>query len=238
MTFLTYSKKYLSEFLDLIYPQSCAACEVPLLETETHICMFCQHNLFINPNKDRDHSPLLRFAEQPIDQLVGLMRYSKKGLSQELINKVKYYNDIHLGFYLGQELGKQIADTTGIQKIDYLIPVPLHEKKLKKRGYNQAEEIAKGIADFLTCPIKNDVLKKVVNNKTQTKKGRISRWKNTETAYQLQPKAAEILKGKNILLIDDVLTSGATLTSCVKQINLAEVNKKYVAVLAIAENTQ
>ena len=238
MSFLSVTQEYFSAFLDFIYPQFCSGCEVPLIESETHICMFCQHNLFITEKKHtKNDTVLLRFAEQPVSRVISLMRYSKKGSVKEIINKIKYFRDIPLGYYLGQELGRKIIKTNIPYQIDYIIPVPLHPKKLRKRGYNQAEIIAQGVSSVLHSPICTDTLLKKINNNTQTKKGRISRWKNTEVAYQLQNKNAKKLKGKNILLIDDVLTSGATLTSCIKELSLAEVGMKMVGVLATAENT-
>jgi ComF family protein len=232
MTFFSRSKEYVTSLLDFIYPESCYACEEPLLENESHICVFCKHNLYIGQQLNNE-TVLLRFAEQPVHQVFGLMRYLKKGLSQELINKVKYFGEISLGFHLGQELGKQIK-ANKIERIDFIIPVPLHKKKLKVRGYNQAEVIARGVADILDCPIVQ-ALNKVINNSTQTKKGRISRWRNADMVYELRNEFTESLKGKNILIIDDVLTSGATLTTCIKQIEQAGVAKKYIGVLAIAE---
>ncbi len=231
MSFFTYLIKPFSAFLDLIYPELCQACHLPLLENETSLCLFCEHNLYIAYQKE--DTVLLRFAEQPIDAIIGLMDYQKKGYSQELINKVKYKEEIALGVYLGKKLGVKIIESNSMKDIDFIIPVPLHYKKHKKRGFNQANIIAKGIAVIIDKPILTNVLTKVTHNKTQTKKGRMARWENTDYAYKLKD-IGDQLKGKNILLVDDVLTSGATLTSCTKELTKAKINKKYIAVLAIA----
>ena len=120
-----------------------------------------------------------------------------------------------------------------VESIDFIVPVPLHPSKLKSRGFNQAEVIANGVGDIIKRPVLPDLLIKRTNNSTQTKRGRLSRWKNTDMAYALEVNE-NFLQGKTILLVDDVLTSGATLTSCSKQFQLTGVAKKYVAVLAIA----
>ena len=234
MSFYSESKDYVKSFVELIYPLSCQACEVPLLENESHICVFCQHDLFItNQNLKKENLLLSHFSEQPVEEKAALMRYQKQGYSQELINKIKYQAEKSLGFFLGQQLGHIVKTTTKIKDIDCIIPVPLHKNKLKSRGFNQADLIAQGISDVIGKPLLNNVLIKSTDNSSQTKKKRLNRWKNTETAYKLNVEQLNI-KGKNILLVDDVMTSGATLTSCCKQLHAAGVNKKYIAVLAIA----
>mgnify|MGYP001212882911 CR=1 FL=1 len=234
MSLFLLAKDYFSSLLDLFYPESCHACETPLLEHESHVCVFCQFSIFtINYNSQKGDVAESRFSEQPVDGVVGLMRYQKKGSSQALINKIKYHGETSLGFYLGQQLGERVKASRDIGKIDFIIPVPLHSAKFKSRGFNQAEVIARGVADVVSCPVLSGFLVKKVNNSTQTKRGRLSRWKNTDMAYGFSLNEDKLV-GKNVLLVDDVLTSGATLTSCSKQIELAGAAKKYVAVLAIA----
>ncbi len=234
MSFFSRSKYYLSSLLDLIYPETCYACDSPLLERETCVCVFCQHNLFdLHQESDRGDIFLKRFSEQPVDSVTGLMRYQKLGASQELVNKVKYHAELELGEYLGKELGRRLKKTQAIDGVDYIIAVPLHKKKLKKRGYNQAQVLAEGISEVIEKPVLNGVLGKVLHNQTQTKRSRLSRWKNTEMAYEV--KASEGgLEGKRVLLVDDVLTSGATLTSCNKVLREVGVETVDVAVLAVA----
>ena len=118
MSFYSESKDYIKSFLELIYPLSCQACEVPLLENESHICVFCQHDLFItNQNLKKQNLILSHFSEQPVDEVVGLMRYQKQGYSQKLINKIKYQAEKSLGFFLGQQLGHIVKATKKIKTV-------------------------------------------------------------------------------------------------------------------------
>jgi ComF family protein len=235
MSLITRSKEYVKSFLDLVYPESCYTCEVPLLEAESFICVFCQFNLFIeNQQRQKKKALLSKFSEQPVDDIFVLMRYKKGGDSQELIGKIKYHAETSLGFYLGQKLGEVLNSSGQMNDLDFIIPVPLHSKKIRKRGFNQSEVIARGISEVIDKPVLNNVLLKEVDNSTQTKRGRLSRWKNTDLVYSLKLVGSQ-LDGKNVLLVDDVLTSGATLTNCLKQLSITGVAKKYVAVLASAD---
>ena len=138
--------------------------------------------------------------------------FSKAGKVQHLIHELKYKGNADAGLFLGQELGKSIKEATLFQGIDYLIPVPLHPKKEKKRGYNQSMVIARGIAEVTGIPIGDKFLLRSVNTATQTHKTKEERWQNVKDIFELRH--PEQLEGKYVLLIDDVLTTGATLEAC------------------------
>ena len=238
MSFYNKITDHLKSLLNLIYPISCQTCGVTLLDKEKELCVFCEMDLFVSQDKSNNKNlalALARFSEQPVEIVVGLMRFQKRGHSQSLVNKIKYQADISLGIYLGQKLGEKLGEKlndelTG-EEIDFIVPVPLHQKKFQSRGFNQAEIIAQGVSDILNKPLLRHILLKTVNNSTQTKKRRLSRWKNTDLIFELSDPLNQIKK-KNILLIDDVLTSGATLTGCTKQLKKGEANNIYIGVLA------
>jgi ComF family protein len=234
MTFYYQIKDHLKSLLDLVYPVPCQACGVTLLDNEKQLCVFCEIDLFIPRDVSKNQDlPLARFSEQPIELVVGLMRFQKKGHSQTLLNKIKYQAEISLGNYLGERLGEKILGEIAVKDIDFIIPVPLHKKKLSARGFNQAEIIAEGISEIIKKPLLTHILLKTRNNSTQTKKRRLSRWKNTDMIFALNDSLRQI-EGKNILLIDDVLTSGATITGCTKQLKKSKAKNIYIGVLAIS----
>ena len=138
--------------------------------------------------------------------------FSKEGKVQHLIHELKYKGNADAGIFLGQELGKNLKDAPLFQSIDYLIPVPLHPKREKERGYNQSLVIARGISEVTGIPIDENYLVRSVNTTTQTHKSKEERWKNVKDIFEVRH--PEQLEGKYVLLIDDVLTTGATLEAC------------------------
>ncbi|MDH5598412.1 MAG: phosphoribosyltransferase family protein [Cyclobacteriaceae bacterium] len=168
----------------------------------------------------------------PLTRAFSLLHFKKKGLVQNLLHELKYHKNEDIGLSLGARLGmiiqKSIRGT-----YDYLMPVPIHPVKLKKRGYNQSEIIAKGLATKLNTEINSAHLIRKFEGKSQTKKGRIDRWKNVYNQFQLND--AQIIKGKKILLVDDVMTTGATLEACGDLLIRAGIKELSVAVLANAQ---
>lgn len=138
--------------------------------------------------------------------------FSKDGKVQQLIHALKYRGNSEAGVFLGQELGKSIKEAPLFQGIDFLIPVPLHPKREKARGYNQSLMIAQGISEVTGIAIGSDLLARSVNTSTQTHKSKEERWKNVKDIFEVRH--PERLQGKYVLLIDDVLTTGATLEAC------------------------
>lgn len=138
--------------------------------------------------------------------------FSKDGKVQHLIHELKYKGNSDAGVFLGQELGKTLKEAPLFQGLDYLIPVPLHPKREKERGYNQSAMIAQGLSEMTGIPVVEDFLIRSVNTATQTHKSKEDRWKNVKDIFALHH--GDRLEGKYVLLIDDVLTTGATLEAC------------------------
>ena len=135
---------------------------------------------------------------------------------QSIVHELKYKQNPQLGHYLGRLCGENIKGSNFVRDIDLLVPVPLHPKRERQRGYNQSMEICKGISAVTGIPIDYATLRRVVDNKTQTKNSRFDRWKNVEDIFLLAN--AEAFAGKHILLVDDVITTGSTIESCAKEI--------------------
>lgn len=138
--------------------------------------------------------------------------FSKKGKVQHVIHQLKYKGNADAGLFLGREMGKILKESPLYSDVDYIFPVPLHPKKERKRGYNQAELIARGAAEVMEAKVDKTHLVRMVNTATQTRKSREERWLNVKDIFEVHGSAD--LVGKHVLVVDDVITTGATLEAC------------------------
>ena len=196
----------------------CAACGEPLLKDEETVCLKCRYLLPKTSYELNPENPLAQtfYGRVKFHAVTACFFFAKSGKVQHLIHQLKYKGNKEAGIFLGQQLGESIKDAPLFQGIDYLIPVPLHPKREKKRGYNQSLMICKGINEVTGIPIGNKYLVRGVYTETQTHKTAEERFKNVKDIFKVR--FAEELKGKHILIIDDVLTTGATLESCALQL--------------------
>lgn len=158
--------------------------------------------------------------------------FSKGSIIQNLIHELKYKGNRKAGVYLGNLMGNSLLKSNRFLNIDMLVPLPLFAKKEFKRGYNQAMVLCEGIAEVMNLPIVTKNVIRIVHTETQTKKGRIERWENVEKSFAV--KDLSVLKGKHILLIDDVITTGATMEACGAEILKVDNAKLSIATLAFA----
>lgn len=204
----------LNDFFNLIYPRLCAACKKPLLREENHVCISCQFSLpktnFHN-HKENDVSKLF-WGRIPIETAAAFYKFSKKSRVQQLLHQLKYKDNKEIGRFLGKLYGFELNKSPHFKGINYVIPVPLHPKKLKIRGYNQSEWIAIGLSESMNIPLNTNSLYRTEHSQSQTKKGRYNRWENVGSIFAI--KNEEELKGKSVLLVDDVITTGATIEAC------------------------
>jgi ComF family protein len=204
----------LNDFISLIYPNQCYGCDSVLNKQETGICLNCLSNLpRTNFEKDFDN-PVAKLFWGRVQLVYGLsaFHFNKKGIIQKLMHELKYKNATIVGEVLGRELGETVIEASFPLPVDAIVSVPLHPKKLRQRGYNQSDFIANGVANVLHKPVFDGVVERVVYSISQTKKGRYARWENVEEIFVAQ--RPEVLEGKHILVVDDVVTTGATLESC------------------------
>jgi len=179
-----------------------------LITNERLICLKC----YLQTPKNQ--SIKIFFIDGKEYELKHLYKFQKKGIIQNLIHKLKYCRNKSIGYYLGQELLKL---PNILSKIDGVIPVPIHENKKKKRGYNQSEIIAQGLVKGTTIPIINNVLYRKQEGISQTQKNRFRRFNEIDNAFEI--KNPHLLQNKHIILVDDISTTGATLSACVKTLN-------------------
>lgn len=222
--------------LNLLFPRVCAACGVLLLEGEDIVCTTCRFLLPKTGYELNHDNPLAKsfYGQMPFHAVTAEFFFSKNGKVQHLIHGLKYHHCRENGIFLGREIGKSLIRAPDFQGIDFIVPVPLHPKKEKMRGYNQSHVIAEGICDVTQIPIAENCLVRRVFTATQTKKSRDERWKNVKDIFMLQN--PEKMKGKHVLLVDDVLTTGATLMSAGKVLLQVEGIKISVATVACAGN--
>lgn len=227
----TYS--WAEDFLSLLYPNICASCNASLYKGEREVCTRCRSYLPYTRFHHEKDNPVaqLFWGRIEVENATAYFVFRKGSRFQKILHKLKYQNQQSLGVELGRWFGHELLQTD-FSTVDCIIPVPLHPKKLQKRGYNQSELLAKGISETMNKPLDIKLLKRIIANPTQTRKGRYERWTNVDGIFELtNPENAQ---NKHILLVDDVVTTGSTLEACVAAILKAPGAKVSIAVLAMA----
>lgn len=221
-----------NNLLNLFYPHLCLLCDKPLIEDEHELCLHCLCNLPRSDYHKRPDNPMLKlFAGIPqLKEVAGFLLYEKEGYAQSLVHSFKYRNNKKLAKYLGRIASSYLQADNLFNEIDILVPVPLHPKKERKRGYNQSELIAQGIASIYNKPVIPNVLYRKTASSTQTKKSRYERHVNVEKIFALHE--TETFRYKHILLIDDVITTGATSIACIEA--LTNVPDIRISILALS----
>jgi ComF family protein len=202
------------DLISLFYPRLCAGCNTSLVNGEDILCLHCLADL------PRTNYHL--FPENPVFQIFigrvnitlasSFCRFDKGGRLQHLLHQLKYKGNSEVGIKMGILFGYDLIQSSSYQDIDAIIPVPLHPKKEKKRGYNQSAEICKGLSESMNRPVISGNLVRDIHTSSQTRKGRFERWENVSGIFNVKNEAS--LTGKHLLLVDDVVTTGATLEAC------------------------
>jgi len=224
----------ITDLMNLAWPNLCLLCERPLVKGENHLCMNCLYEIpktrfpsfQINPSADRFYGKI------PFEKSTAGYLYHKESKLQQALELLKYKGEKEVGECLGRFAAASLIPSGFFDDIDLLIPVPLHKKKERIRGYNQSEWIAKGLSRVSSIPYQTNCLRRNTENSTQTTKSIWERWENTQGLFSIS-NSADIL-GKHILLVDDVLTSGSTLEACGKAILAVPDTKISFFALAIA----
>ena len=223
--------------INLFFPKICYACNNVLSDNEKGICTVCRHELPITNYHLEKENPVEKvfYGRVKLEYATALLLFQKKGMVQHLLHNLKYKGHEEIGVILGKWLGFELINSNQFKGIDMVIPVPLHKSKLRKRGYNQVEKFAKELANSLNVSYIDNVLVKTTPTKTQVFKNRFARWDDSKAIFNIQnPK---LIEGKHILLVDDIITTGATIESCANALLNHTYNKGVkisVATMAIA----
>lgn len=229
-------KECIYGFINLFFPATCLACKHVLIYGERYLCTHClatlPHRSF-HLDEGKGNEVVEKFyGKVPVWHATALFVFNKKSDVQALLHEIKYKNQLKLAEVLGAYYGLLLKKVTCHTTCDAIIPVPLHPMRLHDRGYNQSFLFAQGLASSLGLPCYEDWLVRRLDTDTQTKKSRASRWSNVEVAFVLSDRAS--IEGKYILLVDDLITTGATLTACAKVLFDKGASEVSIATLAVA----
>lgn len=229
-------EKFLSPVMHLFYPHLCAGCGSDLLADNDMICYKCINTLPYTHFAKYPDNPVEKIFWGRVDFNVAMSEFYfiKDSIMQNLIHELKYRNNKALGIYLGQMMGKSIKESKRFDEIDAIIPIPLHRNKEKKRGYNQSMLLCSGISQVLQIPVIEKNVIRIKTTETQTKKHRTARWENVKEKFNV--KNPDDIAGKHLLLVDDVITTGATIDACTTTILKVPGVKISIAVLAFSSN--
>lgn len=224
----------LEDFLSLFYPRLCKGCQTSLVRGESVICLGCQADLPKTGFEKLSDNPVaqLFWGRTEIQMATAFCSFDKGGIMQHFLHQLKYKGSKEVGEKLGMLFGFDLIQNLPYQDIELLIPVPLHPKREHKRGYNQSAEIVKGMSDAIGKPFSSGNLIRNHYSDTQTNKSRFDRWENVKELFSV--KKPELLQGKHLLLIDDVVTTGSTLEACANVLLKIPGTKVSIATLAYA----
>lgn len=222
----------LENIVSLFYPEVCAACGNVLFRQEQTVCTKCQFLLPKTGYEKQSDNPLAQifFGRVDFHAVTACFFFSKKGKVQHLVHELKYKKNREAGYFLGREMGKILVESPLFNDVNLIIPAPLHPKRQHQRGYNQSEILALGMCQIMHREISVKHLLRAVNTATQTKKSREERYENMKNTFVV--KNTNELEGKHVLLVDDVITTGATLEACGKL--LLEIPKIKVSIATAA----
>ena len=230
-------KEIKESLLQLVFPHICAGCGSDLLNEESQLCIRCltalpETNFNLHANNPMEK---IFWGRLPLASATAQFYFTKESLIQHLMHQLKYKGNKELGLQLGRLMGSGFKETNRFNGIDALIPLPLYPKKEKRRGFNQATILCDGISEILNIPVFKNTIIRTQHTDTQTKKGRMERWQNIEGKFELLNPGS--IENKHILLVDDVVTTGATLEACGSILMQAENLRLSIATLCFASRS-
>jgi ComF family protein len=220
--------------ISLIYPLTCSACDRVLMENEYLICTSCRFQLPCTGFTKILDNPVARlfWGRVRLNYATAIYYFHKEGKLQNMIHKLKYKGQYEIGILLGRLMGQELNNSI-FRTVDIIIPLPMHKQKIKKRGYNQSEWIAYGISTEMKKPLDAHSCNKLVKTETQTNKTRFERWQNVKGIFTVNNE--ERFRSSHILLVDDVVTTGATLEACANEFLKINGVTVSIATVAVAE---
>ncbi len=224
--------EYIYEFSTLFFPNCCIVCGEKLLPSEESICLKCLYKLPKTHNFSEvgNSTETLLAGRFPFERAASFCVFSKEGMFQSIIHQIKYKHKEKLGIAMGRLFGQDLKGSDFIRPIDLILPVPLHPKKQKERGYNQSERIAEGLSEITAISVSRGNLVRTIYNPTQTKLNKTQRWENVKNIFEVINPVE--FSGKHVLLVDDIITTGSTLEACAMALGKCRDIKISVATLA------
>ncbi len=219
--------------LNTFFPRVCAGCGNSLQKSERVICVHCLHQLPLIEKQETAEELIKNhfYGRLLIEHATSLLYYQKKGLCQRIIHQLKYHKDERISKFLGEWLAGRIEKLSWPRHIDMIIPVPLHKKRKRKRGYNQVSGFGRALAASMNGTYAENILVKTFNSRTQVFKNRFSRTELKTAFFALKkPKA---IHNRHLLLVDDIVTTGATLEACIRSLLKGKPAKISIATMAI-----
>jgi ComF family protein len=231
---MSYIYNLWDDFISLLFPRLCYACGDHLLRNENLICTECYVVIPRTNYHIHEENPVaqLFWGRCLLEKAAAFSFYNKGSRIRNLIHNLKYKGIKEIGFELGRIYGLSLKSTGFTTGMDLIIPVPLHPSKIRTRGFNQSDTISMGIAEVTGLPVDTNSLVRTSVSETQTKRSRYERWTNVEGIFQVAD--TELIRGKHILLVDDVITTGSTIESCTNELLKVEGVKVSVIALAFA----
>lgn len=223
----------LNDFISLLFPDYCLSCSKSLIKAEKFLCTKCQYRLPLL-GKD-EYKELINprfYGKVRIDQVFGYLKFVKGGMAQKIIYGLKYDDHKEWGTYFGLKMGDKMLENLGKIEYDLVIPVPLHSKRLRSRGYNQSELLAEAISQKIEVIMYSDAVSRKIYTETSTRKNRKERVQNPEEVFAVE--LPEMVCDKKILIVDDVITTGSTIEALANKLYMAGAEKIGIAGLAIA----
>ena len=226
-------KEIRDSLLHLLFPHVCSGRGSDIISKESILCMRCIDAMPETNFELHANNPVEKkfWGRLPLQQATAQYYFTRESLIQHLMHQFKYKRNRELGTQLGKMMGESLKNSNRFA-IDALVPLPLFLVKEKRRGYNQATVLCEGMAESLGVPVLKDVIIRSQHTDTQTKKGRIERWQNMEGKFVLTKQ--EAIRNKNVLLVDDVVTTGATLEACGAELLKGENVRLSIAALCYA----
>lgn len=224
-------RTYLKDFFSLLFPPLCVGCNRSLYKHETFLCSYCWYDLPVtNFHLDKENAAARQlWGRVKLERTASYLYFAKESLVQRIMHHLKYFSRPEIGVVLGERYGALLKESD-FNTANIIIPVPLHPKKLKKRGYNQSEFFGQGLSTSMHIPLVKENMVRHTLTESQTTKRRYERYENMQSIFQI--KDPERLKGQHILLVDDVLTTGATIEACANK--LLEIPGVKVSVVTLA----
>jgi ComF family protein len=222
--------------LNILFPKTCLGCEKVLLVQEKILCINCLFDLPYFSQDGHSNNPLEKtfWGRINIEKAYAYLLFKKTGIVKNMIQEIKYNGNKNLAFEFGFRFGQKVSKELQIAGINGIIAVPLHAKRLKKRGYNQSEFIVQGMCMATEIPNISHLVKRKIYTSTQTSKSRIERWENVSSIYEIDAELYKLKNDAHFLIVDDVITTGATIESLAKALQEAGSCKTSVAALAFA----